>query len=65
MGMIGMAIGLVQETVGIITDDEKLVKKGCKRVAISAGTTLIGDWIGISDTLETISAASDISSEVV
>lgn len=61
MGLIGMAVGLIQETVGIITDDEKLVKKGAKRTLISAGTTLVGDFIGISDTVDIVSTISDVS----
>lgn len=51
MGVIGMVIGLAEETYGIITDDEKHVKKGARRTLIGAGTTIAGDFLGISDTL--------------
>lgn len=60
MGFIGMGIGLATEFIGIVTGDDEMVKKGCKRTLISCGTTLIGDWIGISDALDVASGASDL-----
>lgn len=51
MGLIGMAIGLVEETYGLITDDDEHVKNGARRTLIGAGTTIAGDFLGISDTL--------------
>ena len=61
MGFIGMAIGIIQEGYGIITGDDELVKKGCKRTLISCGTTLVGDWIGISDTIDAFSGLSELT----
>lgn len=49
MGMIGLGLGVLTTAVGIITDDEKLVKKGMKRLAIGTTTLLIGDIGGVSD----------------
>lgn len=60
MGLLGMAIGLATEIVGIVTDDEKLVKKGLKRVGIGAATTLAGDFFGFSDSIEILSSAGDV-----
>lgn len=49
MGMFGIAFGTITTVVGIIKDDEELVKKGMKRTAIGTATLLIGDVCGISD----------------
>lgn len=56
-----MVIGLTQEGIGIVTGDDEMVKKGCKRTLISCGTTLVGDWIGISDTIDAVSGLSDLT----
>ena len=50
MGMFGIAIGAITTVVGVIKDDEELVKKGMKRTAFGTATLLIGDVCGISDT---------------
>ena len=49
MGMFGIAIGAITTVVGVIKDDEELVKKGMKRTAFDTATLLIGDVCGISD----------------
>lgn len=49
MGMFGIAIGAITTVVGVIKDDEELVKKGMKRTAFGTATLLIGDVCGISD----------------
>ena len=49
MGMFGIAIGAITTVVGVIKDDEDLVKKGMKRTAFGTATLLIGDVCGISD----------------
>lgn len=58
MGLIGITIGLIKEGYGIITDDEKHVKRGARRACIGAGTMLVGDFFGVSDT---ISIAADVA----
>lgn len=47
--MFGIAIGAITTVVGVIKDDEELVKKGMKRTAFGTATLLIGDVCGISD----------------
>lgn len=47
--MFGIAIGAITTVVGVIKDDEDLVKKGMKRTAFGTATLLIGDVCGISD----------------
>lgn len=49
MGMFGIAIGAITTVVGVIKDDEELVKKGMRRTAFGTATLLIGDVCGISD----------------
>lgn len=49
MGMFGIGIGAITTVVGVIKDDEELVKKGMKRTAFGTATLLIGDVCGISD----------------
>lgn len=47
--MFGIAVGAITTVVGIIKDDEELVKKGMKRTAFGTATLLIGDVGGFSD----------------
>ena len=47
--MFGIAIGAITTVVGVIKDDEELVKKGMRRTAFGTATLLIGDVCGISD----------------
>lgn len=49
MGMFGIAAGVITTVVGIVKDDEELVKKGMKRTAFGTATLLIGDVCGVSD----------------
>lgn len=47
--MFGIAEGVITTVVGIVKDDEKLVKKGMKRTAFGTVSLLVGDVCGISD----------------
>ena len=49
MGLFGIITGTATTFIGIIKDDEELIKKGAKRTAYGMATTLIGDYTGISD----------------
>lgn len=49
MGMIGIALGTITTVVGIVKDDEELIKKGMRRTAFGTATLLVGDVCGISD----------------
>lgn len=49
MGVFGIAAGVITTVVGIVKDDEELVKKGMKRTAFGTATLLIGDVCGVSD----------------
>lgn len=49
MGMFGIVVGAITTTVGIIKDDEKLVKKGLARTALGTTTLILGDVCGFSD----------------
>ena len=51
MGLLGMTIGAITTVVGAVKGDEKMVKKGIKRYAFGATTTLIGDVFGVSDVI--------------
>jgi hypothetical protein len=60
MGLVGIGIGFVTEMVGIIKDDDELVKKGLKRMARGTATMIIGDVFGVSDTVEAVASAGDV-----
>lgn len=49
MGTFGIAAGAITMVVGIVKDDEKLIKKGMKRTAFGTATLLLGDFCGVSD----------------
>jgi glutamate synthase domain-containing protein 3 len=49
MGMFGIVAGAITTAVGIIKDDEELVKKGMKRTAFGTATLIVGDVCGFSD----------------
>ena len=49
MGMFGIVVGAITTVVGIVKDDEELVKKGMKRTAFGTATLLVGDVCGVSD----------------
>lgn len=49
MGMFGIVAGAITTAVGIIKDDEELVKKGMKRTAFGTTTLILGDVCGFSD----------------
>ena len=47
--MIGIAVGVITTAVGIVKDDEEMIKKGMKRTAFGTATLLVGDVCGVSD----------------
>lgn len=49
MGMFGIVAGAITTAVGIIKDDDELIKKGMKRTAFGTATLIVGDVCGISD----------------
>lgn len=49
MGMFGIVAGAITTAVGIIKDDEELVKKGMKRTAFGTATLIVGDVCGFLD----------------
>lgn len=49
MGLLGIGIGVITTAVGLIKDDEELVKKGLKRTAFGSVTLIVGDVCGVSD----------------
>ena len=49
MGMFGIVVGAITTVVGIVKDDEELVKKGMKRTAFGTATLIVGDVCGVSD----------------
>lgn len=49
MGFLGIAIGAVTTVVGIVKDDEKMVKQGLKRTAFGTAGLIIGDVCGVAD----------------
>lgn len=64
MGVIGMSAGFMEAGIGVLSGNFEHVKQGYKRMAIGLGTTLLGDVVGVSDTIGIISPASEYIVEI-
>ena len=59
MGLFGIGIGVITTVVGIVKDDEKLIKRGQRQMAIGTGTLIVGDVFGVSDTVDVVSSLTN------
>lgn len=61
MGLYGIGKGLLIGTVGIIKEDDEMIKKGLKKVVFGTATMMVGDVLGVSDTIDALTSISDDS----